>query len=136
VVVEDAETDAAPVSNPSATTEEEVLAPVPDAENDVSSAPAVIAPLTATEVQTASQSQLDHLYLVFSEECWLEVSDAQGDVLATDLHRPGSRLALVGQAPFKVKLGNVRAATITLNNQPVTVTPPPGVSVYSFTVGQ
>lgn len=90
----------------------------------------------AAEVQTASQSQLDHLYFVFSDECWLEVSDAQGDVLATNLQQPGSRLALMGQAPFKVKLGKVRSATITLNERPFEVNPPEGVTeVYSFTVG-
>lgn len=90
----------------------------------------------AAEVQTASQSQLDHLYFVFSDECWLEVSDAQGDVLATNLQQPGSRVALMGQAPFKVKLGKVRSATITLNERPFEVNPPEGVTeVYSFTVG-
>jgi cytoskeleton protein RodZ len=90
----------------------------------------------AAEVQTASQSQLDHLYFVFSDECWLEVSDAQGDVLATNLQQPGSRVALMGQAPFKVKLGKVRSATITLNERSFEVNPPEDVTeVYSFTVG-
>ena len=66
---------------------------------------------------------LDVLQLSFRQECWLEVSDARGDVLATDLQAAGSQLSLKGVAPFKVKLGNAPGADISINNQPVTLAP-------------
>lgn len=93
----------------------------------------------ADSAQPVAQSQqavsLDRLQLEFSAECWLEVSDAQGDVLATELQRPGSRLSLEGKAPFQVKLGNASAAVITFNDEPVTITPPVGSNVISLSVG-
>lgn len=109
----------------------------PAGRNNTSSVAVPEAEITAgTEVQSASQSQLDHLYFVFDEECWIEVSDSQGDVLATALQPPGSRLALIGKAPFKVKLGKAHKTTVTLNNQPVEINAPEGVDLYNFTVGQ
>lgn len=72
-------------------------------------------------IQNQQAAPLDRLQLAFTEECWLEVSDAQGDVLATDLQRPGSRVSLQGVAPFEVKLGNAAGASISFNDEPVTI---------------
>lgn len=89
------------------------------------------------ESATAGQSvTLDRLDLAFSDECWLEVSDAQGDVLATDLQRPGSRLTLMGKAPFQVKLGFASAASLTLNGEPVEIAPQAGAKVLTLSVGE
>ncbi|AFU98147.1 RodZ domain-containing protein [Simiduia agarivorans] len=65
----------------------------------------------------------DVLTVVFSEECWFEVSDAKGDVLAADLKQSGDRVELRGTAPFNVMLGNARAASVVLNGRPVDTTP-------------
>lgn len=130
---EEAPTEESAAEEPAQTQE---VAETADQTPGSSSAPSLAAP-QATEVQSASVSELDHLYLVFSDECWLEVSDAQGDVLATNLQPAGSRLALLGQAPFKIKLGKYSHASITLNNQPVEILPPADVQdVYSFTLGE
>lgn len=79
---------------------------------------------------------LDVLQLEFAEECWLEVSDANGDVLATELHRPGQRVVLQGRAPFNVKLGNAPAATVTLNGEAYALTPAPGTKVFTVDIGR
>lgn len=78
----------------------------------------------------------DELVFVFTEECWLEVSDAQGDVLATQLESAGSRVTVKGIAPFEVKLGNVQGVSITLNGKPVTFTPARGTNVRVLKIGQ
>src|SRR5690606_1122775 len=85
-------------------------------------------------IQNQQAAPLDRLALAFTEECWLEVSDAQGDVLATELQRPGSRLSLQGIAPFEVKLGNAAAASISFNDEPVTIAPPAGSNVITLKV--
>lgn len=85
---------------------------------------------------TAQQAALDVLEVAFSAECWLEVSDAQGDVLATDLQRPGSQVVLRGKAPFQVKLGDAAAASITLNGVAVEITPPEDNRVVTVNVGE
>jgi cytoskeleton protein RodZ len=83
-----------------------------------------------------NDSDLAVLRLSFSAECWLEVSDARGDVLAADLQAAGSSLQLKGEAPFDVKLGNAPAVKIELNGEPVVVTPLSATNVLSLKVGQ
>lgn len=79
---------------------------------------------------------LDQIIFVFSEECWLEVSDSRGDVLVADLQPAGGRLTLQGKAPFDVKLGNAPAARIELNSEEVAVVPALGTNVLSLRVGK
>lgn len=76
------------------------------------------------------------LTLTFSAECWVEVSDADGDVLAADLQAAGSALQLRGRAPFDVKLGNALAVDILLNGESFAFTPLPSTNVLSLKVGQ
>lgn len=79
---------------------------------------------------------LDTLHIEFDDECWLEVSDSQGDVLATELQRAGSSVTLSGVAPFSVKLGNARAVKMTLNGSGVAINPPSGARVMVLNVGE
>ncbi|UTA49180.1 DUF4115 domain-containing protein [Simiduia sp. 21SJ11W-1] len=65
----------------------------------------------------------DQLALEFTGECWVEISDANGDVLATELQAAGSSLLLKGKAPFNVMLGNARAVTVAINGRPVDASP-------------
>lgn len=86
--------------------------------------------------QQASTTVLDKIEFLFTEECWLEVSDARGDVLVADLQSPGSRLQLQGRAPFDVVLGNSSAAQIELNGNKVSVVPALGTKVLSIKVDE
>jgi len=65
--------------------------------------------------ETTQPAPLDRLELNFTDECWLVVTDAQGDVLVTDLIQPGRELNLQGQAPFEVRMGNAHAVQLALN---------------------
>ncbi|BFM11141.1 DUF4115 domain-containing protein [Simiduia litorea] len=90
----------------------------------VTSAPVDVAPV------------FDTLTIVFTEECWLEVSDAKGDVLATELKDAGNEVVLQGKAPFNVMLGNARAATVFLNGAKVDSNPRNSNRALRFTVDQ
>jgi cytoskeleton protein RodZ len=90
----------------------------------------------ANQSPAVHSSDLAVLTLSFSAECWLEVSDARGDVLAADLQATGSRLQLKGEAPFDVKLGNAPAAKIEFNGELVAVTTLPETNVLSLKVGR
>lgn len=92
--------------------------------------------LPAASVTETTERTLDKLVFHFSDECWLEVSDAQGDVLATELQRPGTSVSLLGVAPFTVKLGNASAAQMTLNDVEVVVKPPVDAKVLIMSVGE
>lgn len=90
---------------------------------------------SAMPVKQANTSQLDSIRFSFTEESWLEVSDARGDVLIADLQSAGSDLQLQGLAPFDVKLGNSPAVKIELNGDQVAIVPALGTNVLSIKVG-
>lgn len=75
------------------------------------------------DIRAATDNGLDTLVMTFSGECWLEVTDARGDVLSADLQQDGDQVVLQGEAPFEVMLGNVRAVTAVLNDEPVDLQP-------------
>ncbi|HWV16907.1 MAG TPA: RodZ domain-containing protein [Cellvibrio sp.] len=89
---------------------------------------------SASVAQSAKSTALDTIVFSFSAECWLEVSDSRGDVLATELQAPGSKLTLVGKAPFDVKLGNAPGVDIQLNGKKVEVIPLLGSNVLTLRV--
>lgn len=76
------------------------------------------------------------LTLNFSSECWVEVSDASGAVLAARLAQSGDDLQLSGTPPFDIKLGNARAVEVRLDGSPVQVPVRAGRNTSRFTVGQ
>ena len=91
------------------------------------------------KLESASQAisgSLDVIAFSFTEECWLEVSDANGDVLIADLQSSGSQVKLQGVAPFDVKLGNSPAVKIELNGDAIKVVPALGTNVLSLKVGK
>ncbi|MGE0081382.1 MAG: helix-turn-helix domain-containing protein [Thiohalomonadaceae bacterium] len=73
-------------------------------------------PLTAD----MPQSKLE---LTFSGDCWAEVTDAAGRLLAYDLFQAGRTLVLRGEAPFKVFFGYSPAAQVSLNGEVFDHTP-------------
>lgn len=91
--------------------------------------------VSASVVEAPAKPVLDQLYLSFADECWVEVSDIQGDVLVTELQRPGSTLTLSGIAPFSVKLGNAAVVELRLNGEPVPIELTSGNKVVSLSVG-
>ena len=80
--------------------------------------------------------RVDKLEFYFSDECWLEVSDAKGDVLATDLQLKGSKLLLEGQGPFEIKMGNAPAVSLKLNDEGVNLVPALGTNVLTIKTGR
>lgn len=91
---------------------------------------------SASSKALARVNNLDQIVFVFSEECWLEVSDSRGDVLVADLQPAGARLVLQGKAPFDVKLGNASAVQIELNDEKVAVVPALGTNVLSLKISK
>jgi cytoskeleton protein RodZ len=96
-------------------------APVPAASGV--GTPAAAPPATDSPVETGEQNvaveagEGARLLLEFSNDCWVEVKDAQGNVLASGLMKANSTRILSGPAPFKVTLGNAPAARIVLDNR-------------------
>ena len=62
------------------------------------------------------------LLLEFTNDCWVEIRDAEGNVLTSSLMKANTTHTLSGLAPFKVKLGNAPAARIMLDDRLVDTT--------------
>jgi cytoskeleton protein RodZ len=59
----------------------------------------------------------------FVEDCWVEVTDADGRRLAYRLHRAGEVTRLRGKAPATIFLGNAEGARLTVDGSPVALRP-------------
>lgn len=59
------------------------------------------------------------LQFKFANNCWVNVEDATGTVLATGTKRKGYQMDLEGVAPFKIRLGIPNAVSITMNGQDI-----------------
>jgi cytoskeleton protein RodZ len=70
-----------------------------------------------------ASSQESTLEFVFTDECWLQVRDLNDQILFEDLKQSGDNLRLFGRAPFSIMLGNARAVSLTIDGNPVAVTP-------------
>ncbi|HEB59329.1 MAG TPA: helix-turn-helix domain-containing protein [Gammaproteobacteria bacterium] len=86
--------------------------PGPRAATDEASSPAP--PPEATPVPSSRIP----LELRFTDDSWLEVTDASGAVLAYAMMEAGSQVELQGIPPFEVLLGYAPGVAITYNGQP------------------
>lgn len=80
---------------------------------------ATSSPSEQAEIE-ASDSPENQLSLVFSSESWVEVVDARDHILTVSLQRAGTQLILEGTPPFRVKVDNGPAVTMSYLGQPVT----------------
>ncbi|MCW9000294.1 MAG: DUF4115 domain-containing protein, partial [Kangiellaceae bacterium] len=54
---------------------------------------------------------------VFTGDCWVQVKDANGEVIAVGVKKSGKIMPLTGVAPFDVILGEPSVVKITLNGE-------------------
>ncbi|EPC0819682.1 cytoskeleton protein RodZ [Escherichia albertii] len=133
-----ADTTAANTQTPATTTPAPVVDPqqnavVPPSQANVDTAatttPAV--PATTTTPETAAPLPTDQagvttpaadpnaLVMNFTADCWLEATDATGKKLFSGMQRKDGNLNLVGQAPYKLKIGAPAAVQIQYQGKPV-----------------
>lgn len=111
------------------------VAPVVAAQPAVSPAAALIAADQAQNQAAAPQVSVSEpvvpalpaghgqVSLQFAADCWIQLSDAQGQVLASGLKRAGEQLTLTGQAPLELRLGYARGASVSYNGQAIDLAP-------------
>jgi len=88
----------------------EPVAPATSADSAVSD--------TAITVPSGSAEQ-GTLSMAFSGDCWVEVRDATGELIYSNLKRNGDTLTLKGTPPLEAKLGNGNYVSLTYNGNPV-----------------
>jgi cytoskeleton protein RodZ len=86
---------------------------------------------TSTEVGATANGKLE---LAFAADCWLEVYDKNNQRLAYGSQAAGQKLALQGELPLKIKLGNPPAASMRLNDVVVDLSGYPAGRVARITL--
>ncbi|WP_254918263.1 RodZ domain-containing protein [Zobellella denitrificans] len=61
-------------------------------------------------------------------DCWIQITDSRGRVLAEGVKKANDSLALEGEPPFRLVLGAPRAASVEYMNQ--------AVDLSSFSAGR
>ncbi|MCE1186560.1 MAG: DUF4115 domain-containing protein [Rhodocyclales bacterium] len=107
---------AAPVPT-SETKPEPRPAEAPAAEAKPIDAPKAPAPAGADAPRPAGG--VDKLGFHFEQESWVEVKDAQGKILLSQLVPAGSSKEVEGQAPLTLVVGNAQSVKLTRNGKPV-----------------
>ena len=72
----------------------------------------------------------------FDGDCWLEVRNADDELIYADLRREGDQLQLDGAAPFHILVGDARMVELYFRGEPFAIRPRPGRVMARFTVGE
>lgn len=75
---------------------------------------AVVSPMTSSAGPDGSKS----LSFTFASDCWVKLTDGKGKVIVAELKYAGDLFSLSAEAPVKLVLGNARAVTLNVDNQP------------------
>ncbi|MFO1364041.1 MAG: helix-turn-helix domain-containing protein [Burkholderiales bacterium] len=76
------------------------------------------APGPVETVVNARRIELD-----FDRESWVEIRDAEGRVVFSQLNRPGTRREVEGVAPFSIVIGNAHGVKLRYNDSDVDLMP-------------
>ncbi len=73
----------------------------------------------AASVAPSAASPAGPLQLRANSETWVEVLDAQSQILLSRMLQPGETVVLDGTMPFKLKIGNAAGTEVMFRGQPV-----------------
>jgi cytoskeleton protein RodZ len=117
---------AAPAQTPAPATDAQANAVVAPSQANVdgtataqTTAPAPTGLPTDPAQSAAPVADPNALVMNFTADCWLEVTDASGKKLFSGMQRKDGNLNLVGQAPYKLKIGAPAAVQIQFQGKPV-----------------
>jgi cytoskeleton protein RodZ len=88
----------------------------------------------AAAATSTSASNGDRLEFRFTDESWVEVKDADGKTLLSQLNAAGSQKVVEGRAPFTLVIGNASAVQLRHNDASVDLKPHMKVDVARMTL--
>jgi cytoskeleton protein RodZ len=107
---------------PAAPVSREVVTPLVAPARSGTEATASAAPAaTSRPVETVLTAK--RIELAFNRESWVEIRDAEGRVVFSQLNPPGTRRAVEGVAPFSIVIGNAHGVRLRYNESDVDLMP-------------
>ena len=92
--------------------------PEPASAAPVTTLPAPVVAAAPAPAPAATPSPAGPLQVRANAQSWVEVHDARSRVLLSRMLQPGESVALDGQAPLKLKIGNAGATEVVYRGQP------------------
>lgn len=102
--------------------------------------PKTDSPLPAQKVTAVARDSAspdagkDVLHFMFVRESWVEVRDARGKTIFTQLNPGGTEQRVYGKPPFSLIVGNAAGVRLVYNGRPVDLTPHTQVEVARLTL--
>ena len=129
---------APPVPAAPSVVESELVAELPDvpSPNPVMVEPASDEAAVASDYVSLTGEGEHRLVLDFTEECWVEIKNSNGETLFADLGRPGKTFKFSGLGPFHVLLGYAPGVALHFDEDPVALSPHTRNNVASVVLGQ
>lgn len=97
------------------------LSVVPASEQSKESKGAVL--VTVPVVPAAMPAGLKRIQLEFQQDSWVEIKQADGRILLSQLNASGARKVVNGVPPFEIVIGNAPSVRLTYDNEPVDLRP-------------
>lgn len=86
-------------------------------------------PVQSAPVEAPVAPQQAGIAFAFAQDAWVEVRDASGRVVFSQLSKAGTTQSVQGKAPFSLVIGNATNVSLSYNGKPVDLTPHTKVSV-------
>lgn len=93
---------------------------------------AVSTPAYASNVAESGRSRI--LKLTFSDDAWVEVKDAEGRIIYSQLNHAGNTQVVEGRAPLAVVIGNSANVKLLVDEQPIDLRAHTKISVARLTL--
>ena len=93
----------------------------------------IVEPLAAAEPPPPTPGN-GRIEMRCERESWIEIRDADGRTLLSQLNPAGSEMSVEGKPPFAVVIGNAQHVRLTYNARPVDLMPYVKVEVARFTL--
>ena len=82
----------------------------------------------------SNESSKINLRLVFTEECWIEVRDTNGNIVNSSVNPPDSELSFESNLPLSFIFGNAEGVALYISGEIFDHKPYTKVSVARFTI--
>lgn len=94
--------------------------PESDRADSLAEKPETLPPVAPATPQVAANNEMN---FEFGEDAWVDVRDGTGQILHRHMNGKGTTLALGGQPPFTLVLGNAASIRMTYKGRPVDLAP-------------
>jgi cytoskeleton protein RodZ len=91
-------------------------------------------PVASAQQPSGGAAGQGRIRLEFDSESWVEIRDADGKTLMSQLNPAGSRRVIVGRRPLSLVIGNGAAVRLIYNDSPIDLKPYIQIEVARLTL--